>query len=570
MNPFIVAAVIVFVGILIFVHEMGHFVVAKAFGVKVLKFSLGFGPPLLAFTWGETTYQIALIPLGGYVRMAGEHYDDSLSDADKARSFLSAPIYQRALISIAGPAANLIFPIICFFAYNLLEPEVLSPVVGQVEFGGPAYRAGMLPGDRILSVDGHRTWSFERVQHLIRARPDQTFPVRIQRGDKVLELVLTPKAIGAEDVFGHPKKNGVISVSQSPDGTEIGIDDIRRLPKSANGDTFRTGDKVLAVAGVQVQRGDALASAFARVAGQEIVVKVARPHPTTAGDVLATVDSQIIDLRVRISTAAHTLEDIGLALGAPFVRTVVEGGAAAQAGIRAGDRIVSVNGRPVQHFWRFQTELLDARAASVQVKVRRLGVEHDLTLTLEPVECRHVVTRKLTTAYDSGFGLGAAAESGMECTDLNRPFASWGAHLPPALEPARLSIDEALVDSFRLTSQVTGLIARGLFKVLTREVSTDTVGGPLQFMNFAVQAAEQGMLAYLRWLAFISINLGVFNLLPVPVLDGGHLLLCLVEAVKRKPLSPEARERATLIGLAFLAVLLVLALRNDLRSFELF
>lgn len=567
MSPFTVAAVIVFVGVLIFVHEMGHFLVAKAFNIKVTKFSLGFGPPLVSFTWGETTYQIALIPLGGYVRMAGEHFGDDLEPEEEARSFYAAPVHQRALVAIAGPAANLAFPVLCFFAYNISEREVLPPVIGQVELGEPADIAGLQPGDRILSVDGKRTWSFDRVVQLISHRPGEELSLEIKRGEETLSFKVTPKAVSAEDPFGQPISRGMISVSNVADAPQIGVEDTSRLP---SGDPLKTGDKILSINGRVIRRGDHLVPELTKVLGQTVTLKVVRSETLVAGRIVTAEPPTVLTLEVNLPDKLTSLSDIGLALGASFVRELVTGGAADQAGIRSGDRILEVDGRPVQHFWRFQTELKDAGDKPVSVKIRRNGQDLAVAISSAPVACIHVVTRKLTTAYDSGFGRGPLPEEGVECTSLVRPMAHWGASLRPELEPAKLSIDEALVDSLILTGQVIGLITTSLIKLITQEVSTDTVGGPLQFMNVAAQAAEAGMLAYLRWLAFISINLGVFNLLPVPILDGGHLLLCLIEAVKRKPLSIEARERAAMVGLALLAMLLILALRNDLRTLEIF
>lgn len=568
MSPFVIVAVVLFVGALIFVHEMGHFLVAKAFDIKVTKFSLGFGPPLVSFTRGETTYQVAAIPLGGYVKMVGEHPTEPIPDEDRARAFNNAPIHQRALVAIAGPAANLVFPILCFFAYNLLEPQVRPPVVGQVEPGEPADRAGLRPGDRILAVDGHRTWSFDRLVRLISARPEQTVPIRIRRGEEEMELEVTPKSVADQDLFAQPRRKGMISISTAFEGTRVGIDDPARLPR---GDAFETGDRVLSIDGRFVHRGEALSAAFAAVAGQEVEVVVARPRPAAAGDVLRADRAEPTTLKVQLPPSVVTLSDIGLALGETFVRAVVAKGAAAEAGVRPGDRIISVDDRPISHFWPLLTALNEAEDEPVKIGLRRAGADRTVTLTPRPVECIHPFTKKPTVVYDAGFGRGALAQTGQDCEALNRSDMSWAFPLPAQLEPAHLSIDEALVESIRLTGEVIGLLVTHLFKMfVTQEVSTDHIAGPLQFFNVAAKAAESGVLTYLQMLALISINLGIFNLLPVPVLDGGHLLFCAVEAVKRKPLSIEARERAALVGLALLAMLLLLALRNDLRTLAVF
>lgn len=569
MSPFTIVAVVLFLGALIFVHEMGHFLAAKYFDIKVTKFSLGFGPPLVAFTRGETTYQVAIVPLGGYVRMAGEYPGEELAPEDKARAFTSAPVHQRAIVALAGPAANLAFPVLCFFAYNVLGPEVAPAVVGEVEPGKPGDRAGLEPGDRILEVDGERIWSFRRLTDVVGERPERTVSIRVARGERELAFEVTPEAVAGRDPFGRPKARGMISVSAERDGTTLGVEDPSRLPPGLEG--FRTGEAITAIDGQPVQMAEGLVPAFAAAAGRSVPVEIERPVRLEAGDILRATRYERRTVQVRVPGSIEGLSDLGLGVGAAFVREVVPGGAAERAGIQPGDRILSADGEPVHHFWRFATYLQTAEGKPVKVRLRRSGEDLETTLVPLPVSCEHPVRRVLTERLDAGFGRGSFPESGVGCETLLRPHTSWAASVATPREQVRLGLDEALMEGLRLTGQVISLLTTHLFKMLvTQEVSTKTVGGPLQFMNVAAQAAEAGLFAYLEMLAFISINLGVFNLLPVPVLDGGHLVFCLVEAVKRKPLSPAAREKAALVGLAMLALLLLLALRNDIRALDIF
>lgn len=570
MSPFTIVAVILFVGVLIFVHEMGHFLVAKYFDIKVTKFSLGFGPPLVVFTRGETTYQIALVPLGGYVRMVGDYPGEELPEEDRARSFTGAPVHQRALVALAGPAANLVFPVLCFFAYNVLGPQVDPPVVGEVEPGRPGDRAGLEPGDRILEIDGERVWSFERLQEVVGARPGRTVPMKVDRDGEVLALEVTPEEVVGRDAFGKRKARGFISVSKDRDGTTLGVDDPAKLPPGL--EDFRTGDAIVAVDGEPMVMAEALEPALVRAAGTTVTLTLERPRPLSAGDVLRATGYTRWERTVALPQAVTGFEDLGLALGASFIRSVVEGGAAERAGIRPGDRLLAVDGEPVHHFWRFESHLADLGSVPVQIRLSRNGEPWTTTLTPQPVRCEQRVRRVEVTRYDYGFGEGAPPEPGMMCAEvLRRPHASWGARVATERERVRLSLAESLREGVRMTGKVIGLITTQLFKMfVTQEVSTKNIGGPIQFFGVAAQAAEAGVFAYLWVLAIISINLGVFNLLPVPVLDGGHLMFCLVEAVKRKPLSAAAREKAALVGLAMLALLLVLALSNDIRSLGAF
>lgn len=568
MSPFIIVSVIVFVGVLVFVHELGHFLVAKFFDIKVTKFSLGFGPPLASFTWGETTYQVAAIPLGGFVLMVGAMPGEPVPEADRGRAFTDAAIYQRALVTIAGPAMNLVFPVLCFFAYNIMSPTVMPPVVGQVARGEAADQAGLRPGDRILSVAGERTWSFPRLRYLIQERPGVAVPIEVQRGEEKLSLEITPKSVSGRDVFGKPKDVGLISISWTAAGSRVAVDDRARLPPGL--DAIRNGDRIVAVDGEPVRRGDALPGLFAKAAGRTVDVRIVRHHPVEAGDMLFAAQPAPATLKVSLPGRVESLEAIGLGLGGTFVRSLVAQGPAEKAGLRPGDRILALNGEPVQHFWRFQLDLTGLEGKPAKVRFRRGAEVSEVTLQAAAVRCRHVRKRDLIVEYDSGFGRGELLEEGDPCVGLVRPDTTWGENLNPDRERIRLTIDEALTESARLTFEVIRLILQQLVKMLTREVSTDDVGGPLQFFSAAAEAAKGGIFDYLQMLAVISINLGIMNLLPLPVLDGGQLMFCLVEAVKKKPLSAETREKAALIGLAMLAALLLLALSNDIRRLGLF
>lgn len=565
-GPSAIAAFIVFIGVLIFVHELGHFLAAKYFDIKVLKFSLGFGPSLLSFTRGETTYQIAAIPLGGYVKMVGDAPGEDIHPDDRGRSFTSAPIYQRAVIALAGPAFNLVFPILCFFAYNVLGPQVIAPIVGQIEIGQPADRAGLQPGDRILSVDGHRTWSFRRITELISARPGRQVAIEVERDGQKLDLVVTPDAIRDENLFGSPEERGIIAVSTTREGTRVGVVD----PKRALG--FVTGDQVLSVDGHAVTTSDQLVRAIKQAAGKKVQVVVSRPDPKVAGDLLYASLGQPVTLEVEVPAEATGLAELGLASSEMFLRKLVPGGAADRAGLRPGDQILAVNGRAIRLFWSYLLEQKNAADRPLKLTVAREGQPLEVELVAEAKTCVHDVTKKPTTLYDPGLGLGDLGPEA-SCSTLQerqQTLAHWSSVVAPETEEARLSLGEALWASVRQTGEVIGFVGTGLFKLFSAEISVDNVGGPIQLFKLAAQAAEVGVFAYLRMLALISVNLGLINLLPIPIFDGGHLVFCLVEAIKRQPVSLRAREAASIIGIAILVALLVLALRNDILSLGIF
>src|SRR5690606_14820591 len=214
--------VVILLGGLIFVHELGHFLVAKAFRVKVLTFSLGFGPRILGFRLGETDYRLSLLPLGGYVKMAGEDPNNPLPEEDRGRGFLEQPAWKRMLISLAGPAFNLIFPILAYFAVFSAQTEAIAPVVGQVVPGMPAAEAGLLPGDRIVEIEGERIYAFQDLRRHIDPNPGRSLRVVVERDGERLDMRITPTTVEESDPI-ETLKVGKIGIIPNPAAPVVGI-----------------------------------------------------------------------------------------------------------------------------------------------------------------------------------------------------------------------------------------------------------------------------------------------------------------------------------------------------------
>lgn len=564
-GPQSVAAFILFIGVLIFVHELGHFLAAKFFGITVLKFSLGFGPSLISFRRNGTDYQIAAIPLGGFVRMAGDSPEAQDEVGEGQKGYLDAPLHQRAVVSFAGPAFNLLFPVLCFFAYDLSGPEVLAPVVGQVEPERPGALAGIKPGDRVLDVEGHRVYSFSRLSELISERPNQAVAMRVARGDDVLDLTVTPAASPSRSLFGKPIERGLISVSWSQEGSRVGV----AFPdKNVLG--LKTGDRVLSVNDQPVNLATELLAALKAHPGETVQLKVLRPAPRQASALLWAESPVEIILSQTLPNKIHELEDLGLAPSGSFIRSVIPGGAADRGGLKPGDQVLSAGGKPVRLFWAFMLEVQDRHPGKpVEVVVRRDGKPVHLTLQAEAVSCEHPVTKKAHQSFDVGLGAGALPPGDLHCEDLAyraNSMPAWTSLEQPIVEEAQLSVWEAFTAALRETLDVAGLIIQGIFMMFSGDASLKNVGGPLSLFKVAAQAAELGLGVYVRMMAVISVNLGLINLLPIPVFDGGNLMLVGVEAIRRRPLSPEARERVALVGLVFIIALFVLAFGNDIQQ----
>ncbi|MCU0586619.1 MAG: RIP metalloprotease RseP [Syntrophobacteraceae bacterium] len=211
-----IVSTVVVLGILIFVHELGHFLVAKWAGVKVLRFSLGFGPKLVAVTRGDTEYRLSAIPLGGYVKMLGEESEEELSPEEMARSFSVQPVWKRIGIVLAGPVSNLVLAVIIFaLVYTFSGIPQIAPEIGTVNPGSPAEQAGLQPNDLVLSINDKPLVQWEDLSTIIEESREDVLSLRVQRGDQILTFRVSPKVSEVKNIFGETIERRVIGVMAS-------------------------------------------------------------------------------------------------------------------------------------------------------------------------------------------------------------------------------------------------------------------------------------------------------------------------------------------------------------------
>lgn len=434
-------------GILIAVHEFGHFWVARRMGVKVLRFSIGFGKPLWRWRRGadNTEYVIAALPLGGYVKMVDER-EGPVAEEDLPRAFNRQPLGARAAIVAAGPVFNLAFAVFAYWLMFVVGVTGSKPVIGEVTPGSYADLAGLRAGEQIVAVDGRETPTWEMaVLGLLRGAMDR-------------EIV----TVDARDVAGEIRMRSL---------------DLRRAPDLMEG--------------------------------------------------------------------ARVLEKLGIAPLRPQVAPVIgrleSGGAAEQAGLATGDRIVAADGRSMDS-WDDWAEYVRSRPDWViEVSVDRGG--QSLTLEVRP--------RRVDRDGEEFGYIGAAADVPEEVLSGLRAEVKYG--------PA-----EAIGASVRKTWEMSALTLQMLWKMLVGEASVKNISGPVSIAQFAGQSASVGLSTFLAFLAIVSVSLAVLNLLPIPVLDGGHLMYYLMELVKGTPVSEHAQMVGQRLGIAVLLVLMGLAFYNDL------
>lgn len=345
--PFLSA--IILLGVIIFVHELGHFLSAKLTGVKVLKFSLGFGPKLIGKKYGDTEYLISSIPFGGYVKMLGEHSEDEIKDEERIHAYTKQPVWKRFIIVFSGPFFNLLFAVCILFFIFIYGLPVLLPEVGDVLPKTPAEKAGLLKGDTIISIEGTEIKQWDEMTKIIRSSLGKSLNLRIKRKTEIITLSITPEKKMVKDIFGQEKEVALIGIKPS-------------------GNTFMS----------------------------------------------------------------------------------------------------------------------------------------------------------------------------------------------------KSSFPGAITSSIRRTWEISVLTLVSVIKLIQRVIPMETIGGPILILQMAGEQASLGFLNFFFFMAIININLGILNLLPIPILDGGHIVFLGIEAIRRKPLNEKVIAVAQRVGLAIILLIMAFALYNDI------
>ncbi|BCQ36393.1 MULTISPECIES: sigma E protease regulator RseP [Erwinia] len=437
------AAFIVALGILITVHEFGHFWVARRCGVKVERFSIGFGKAL----WRRrdkqgTEYVIALIPLGGYVKMLDERVE-SVPPELRHQSFNNKTVLQRAAIISAGPIANFIFAIFAYWLVFIIGVPGVRPVVGEIVSGSPAAEAQITPGTELKAVDGIETPDWDAVRMALVAKI----------GDESTTLTLAP--------FGSEK----------------------------------TSDKTVNLHGWQFEPD--------------------KQDPVTS---------------LGIQPRGPQIESV--------LAQVQKDSAASRAGLQAGDRIVKVDGQPLDQWQNFVATVRDNPGKDIAIEVERQGSTVSLTLTPD------------VNPHNKAEGFAGVIPRIIPLPEEYRTVRQYG---PFA------AIGEASAKTWQLMKLTVSMLG----KLIVGDVKLNNLSGPISIAQGAGMSAEYGLIYYLMFLALISVNLGIINLFPLPVLDGGHLLFLLIEKIKGGPVSERVQDFSYRIGSILLVLLMGLALFND-------
>ncbi len=436
---------LVVLGVLVAFHELGHFLAARWVGVKVLKFSLGFGPKLFGRQIGETEYLLSAIPLGGYVKLFGEDETEATTQEDRARSFAHQCLWGKVLIVAAGPGFNFILAYFIFAGWlatgaPLFVPtfQDLTPDIEAMVPGSPADTAGIQIGDHVSRVNGQTISTRTELFDAVAKSNGQALTLEIKRDGQVKTLTVTPTTAPGPHAAG-----------QEP-GYYLGVEETP-----------------------------------------------------------------------------------------PLVTSVMQGSPAMKAGLQAGDRVINIEGQTI-HTWSQMTGIVKENPSRrLQIEVLREG--HRVSLTVTPSAEKTMVN-------------GQSVEVGK--IGISGPGRSIMRSSTPLM---------SVYDGLGATWGWTELTAIGLYKMIVGDISSKNIGGPLTIANISGEAAAQGASSVVFLIAILSINLGVLNLLPIPILDGGHLLFFLIEGILRKPLGERQREIAQQAGLVLLVGVMIFAFWNDLE-----
>jgi regulator of sigma E protease len=535
---------IVLVGVLIFVHESGHFLWAKLFGVRVLTFSLGFGPRVAGFSRGGTEYVIAAIPLGGYVRMLGENPHDEVQGADESSAFHTQALWKRVVIVFAGPMMNLMFPVALYFVVFLGTTTLSPAIVGDVFPGQPA-EGKLKPGDRVVAIDGQSIDTFYELTRRIAPEAGRTLSFSIERDGQRVSLPITPTRKHVERPLDLSEDVGRIGISLNQPLAIVGISDPKSPAANAG---LKTYDWVISGSGTPTRRWTDLARVLDSNHGSLVPLTVLRPERLRSelGQALgvSVYKPHVATLTPNPGEESGSVR-AGLERTDLYVSQVLKASSEARAGLLPGDRIVALDERPIRHFTALLEQLEAERGAPHTLSVRRAGGLVDLHYTL--------AKKRSGGDYEKP---GDRYVIGLRRFEPTVPYTNIS-------NPAPISY--AFGEAFRATSEVVELTTVSIVRLLQGRLSMKTLGGPLTIYDAASDAAREGALNYLFLMGFISVNLGLINLMPIPLLDGGHLLFLLLELISRKPISVRVREYASILGLTVLILLMVFAFKNDVE-----
>jgi regulator of sigma E protease len=532
---------VILISALIFVHELGHFAWAKVFGVKVITFSLGFGPKLIRLRGKETEYCIGLVPLGGFVKMLEETKAEPVLPEDRKRTFESQALWKRLVIVVAGPVMNLIFPVVLYFSVFVGERQFLPATIGIV-LPGHAADGKLVAGDRVLAVNGDEIATYAELKRAVQKNPGRELQLKVFRNSTYVDVAVTPEETVERSDLDMVERIGELGIRPSLPQPVIGVPKPDSPAAKAG---LRTFDLIVLVNGRPIKRFVDLEALLRDNRGENMPVTYLRPRPIN-GALGGLADWAVFEPGMANLTPDPGPGDLFSRTGielADLYAAVVPDGALRQAGLAPGDKVVDLDDVPLPAWSVFRERLLNAPD-----KPHTLGWLRDGKRMSGSIQMRR---EQWTDEYGQHF---------------DRYVMRTTHWIPYTAEPFVENphqIRHALRDAVEETIDVARFTFVGIVRVLEGRVSLSSLSGPITIYDVAGEAGAKGTDYFVWVMALISINLGLFNLLPIPVLDGGHLMFFAIEGILRHPLPLRVREVASLVGMSFLVLLMGIAFKND-------
>ena len=521
---------VLLLGIVVLVHEFGHFIVARLCGVRVDVFSIGFGKPLLKKKSGDTEYRISMIPLGGYVKMLGEttSEENEVEEKDLPLAFSSKKWWQKVLIVCAGPVFNLVFAFLVLMLVSFFMFDGVSSVLEFVSPDGAAYTAGISDGDRITKINGEDVAVWDDIPSILAPAVDSgkcgNVVVEVEKAftKEVKKYDVAPKTGTVTDPFGDEQVRCELGVVRAPREPKIFL--LKDFPG------LESGDVVLSVDGEKIGRY------------YELTEKIKRPFSRMTvlrgGKEVETVFPQ------------DMTEKPDIAYGGLVIASVEKESYSEKVGVRKGDFITAVNGAEVTAPFQFYSIMGRLREGD--------SVKISLVRDKEPLDI------EFTASFD---------EKENDMTGMRDKRMNWGAKFDydPLIPEVYARRNGLLTFPFRYAAkEFTGAITmtfKGLAYMISGKISTKGLGGPIMIFDISKRAAEAGLRYFLAIMAIISINLGLINLFPIPVLDGGYIVIYGLEGMIGRAIPQKIKEKALMVGLFLLCALMVFAIFNDFARY---
>lgn len=583
--------VVLGIGVLIFIHELGHFLVAKYEKIRVEKFALGFGPTLFHYKWGETDYCLHLLPLGGYVKLAGENPEEGTHAPDE---FMSKTPGARTRVILAGVVMNFILGIVLIIIAFYVGIRFPAGVIGGVRPGSPAWHAGLQQGDEIVAINGQKINEFQKIGMAIAfGDPKQSIAMQYKRGDQLLECLVTPE---------YNETMGILQIGIAPFFERLQVSEENPLYKAG----LRNDDRPIKLGDQEITEGNDLYSIL--------------PTLSTQSPVEMVVERSNQQLTFPVQLRTHQVYRLGIIGRQLKIGAIRRNSIAAKIGMKEQEIVTAVNQKAINNYREFVKSLQenpnnvvsmqsadgkDKRDIVLDWKELNITAEKfldDLYFTPE-LYIAEVVPEtpaarclqagdKLTKVNDNKLNrwneiAGFIAKS--EGKSIKITVERGGEEKIYDIEPMAktecsgeefvfftklnetkstniwASCKYGVMDAY----QMIGDIFRTLKGLFQRNISAQNLGGPVMIFSASYSQLQRGFGYFLYFLALISINLAVINLFPIPALDGGHLVFLSIEKIQGKPVSPKVMNICSMIGVCLLLFLVVYVTYNDiLRLFQ--